>query len=152
MYLYILSQNTCSFVKNVYFFFSKYFIHIIIHKILQHFNIKMRQNIIEKESLKFNIWFTFFKVFMIFTRPDNRFGFILTQFSICFTHRNMKNRQPSKVGYFGKKCRNFPWLPNLPPKKESTKFIWIFYSTGYSIVKNSNADLAVGNWNSKKDP
>ena len=47
--------------------------HIINHKIILYFNVRMnilKQNIEKKENLKFNVLFTFFKVFMIFTRPD----------------------------------------------------------------------------------
>ena len=47
--------------------------HIINHKIILYFNVRMnilKQNIEKKENLKFNVLFTFFKVFMIFTRPN----------------------------------------------------------------------------------
>ena len=47
--------------------------HIINHKIILYFNVRMnilKQNIEKKENLKFNVLFTFFKVFMIFTRPE----------------------------------------------------------------------------------
>ena len=46
---------------------------IVNHKIIQHVNIRinfLKQGIKKKENLKFNVLFTFFKVFMIFTRPD----------------------------------------------------------------------------------
>ena len=59
--------------KNIYSFLSKYFVHIINNKITQHFNI--RKNLLKKifkkkERFKFNVQFTFFKVFMIFTELE----------------------------------------------------------------------------------
>ena len=47
--------------------------HIINYIIIQHFNIRvnfLNQNIKKKENLKYHVKFMFFKVFMIFTRPD----------------------------------------------------------------------------------
>ena len=51
------------------------------------------------------------------------------------------------------------WYPScLDPHNEGNFFLdYNFHKVqilweGYSIVKNSNADLTVGNWNSKKDP
>ena len=47
---------------------------IIDYKIMKYFSIRMnlfKQNIKKKESLKFNVQFMFFKVFMIFTKLEN---------------------------------------------------------------------------------
>ena len=37
-------------------------------------------------------------------------------------------------------------------KAHMSLIIMLELSLNYSIVKDSNADLTVGNWNSKKDP